>query len=267
MGLSLAMPYIVIAVLTLLVGSILTAQRLPPVDRAGLGKAAQYFAGAVVATVATFMVVTLFCQSIRPYEQFVDISGSTIEPSEASIERLLKDITATETDVCNLITRTDKFIQNDVGKAGQDDPQAIRDAIAAARQSVGGPLTDCSIEWPTDISGALDEADNRLTRMEATLKSYTGPEIEKTYNATVPCQEGFQNPNSKQMVSELNARLSAIQNTISVQRSKWLKPIDDKTAALQRGEISDCDKKRGAKSAIAASNKTGAKAPAQKDNQ
>ena len=256
MGLSLSMPYIVIAVLVLLVGSVVAAQRLPPVDRAAGGKAAQYFAGAIVVTIAVFMVVTLFCQTIRPYEQFVDASGS-MDPMEAQITALLKDITDTEAEVCHLITRTDKFIQNDVGKAGQDDPQAIQDAISAARQAVGGSLTDCSTEWPADVSGAaaLDEADNRLTRMEATLKSYTGPEIEKTYNATVPCTEGFQN--GSDTFTALKSRLAAVRTTIQTQRTKWLKPIDDKVSALQRGEVSDCDKKRGTKTAMAASNKAG----------
>lgn len=259
------MPYIVIAVLALLVGSVLTAQRLPPVDRATGAKALQYFGGALVVTIAVFMVVTLFCQAIRPYEQFVDGSGSVVvptAPTDAEVTALLKDITDTETEVCHLITRTDKFIQNDVGKAGQDDPQAVQDAISTARQAVGGPLTDCTVEWPDDVSGAaaLDEADNRLTRMEATLKSYTGPEIEKTYNTTVPCQsEGFQDGSGSEMdtFTTLKSRLAAVKTTIQTQRTKWLKPIDKKTAALQRGEVSDCDKKRGAKTAMATSNKAG----------
>ena len=268
MGLSLSMPYIVIAVLALLVGSVLTAQRLPPVDRAAGANAALYFGGAVVVTIAVFMVVTLFCQAIRPYEQFVDASGSIVVPTDKEIDALLKDITDTEAEVCHLITRTDKFIQNDVGKAGQDDPQAVQDAISAARQAVGGPLTDCTTEWPADVSGAaaLDEADNRLTRMEATLKSYTGPEIEKTYNSTVPCQsEGFQDGSGSETEMDtfnaLKSRLAAVRTTIQTQRTKWIKPIDDKTAALQRGEVSDCDKKRGAKTALAASNKAGPTAP------
>ncbi len=211
-------------------------------------------AGEVMFSVATILLVSmtvgiflrLSCGGIQPYEQFV---GTVTDVSGEEMAQLLADITTTEHDVCELITRTDKFIQSDVGKAGYDNPALVAQAREKAREAVNGPLTDCQTVWP-DVSGeaALNEADNRMSRMEATLKSFTGPELESTYNRTVPCQEGFAS-----QIDAARARLTAIQATIQMQKTKYLKPIDDKNAALQRGEVSDCDKKRGAKVAVTAS--------------
>jgi hypothetical protein len=77
--------------------------------------------------------------------------------------------------------------------------------------------------------------------------------LQKTYNRTVPCQEGFYDTGSVADVSGLQARLAAVRTEIQTQQTKLLKPIDDKNAALQRGEVSDCDKRRGAKVAVTAS--------------
>lgn len=209
----------------------------------------------LMVSVVVMVFVTQFSGAIRPYEQFADISGLTVLHTENDeIQQLLVSITEAEADVCNLITRTDKFIQSDVGKAGSDNPALVAQAQEKARAAVGGPLTDCGASWP-DVSGAaaLTEAANRLTRMEATLKSFTEPELESTYNRTVPCQEGFADVSGESVLAPLKARLAAVQTTIQTQKTKYLKPIDDKNAALQRGEVSDCDKKRGAKVAVTAS--------------
>jgi len=197
----------------------------------------------------TLIFVSSFSMMIYPRELFTDAAPDPVMA-------LLKDITAAEKDVCNLITRTDKFIQNDIGKPGHDDPQLVKDAQQKARDAVDGPITDCHATWD-DVSGdaALQEADNRLTRMEATLKSFTGPELQSTYNKSVPCQtEGFQDADP---LTDLQNRLAAVKATIKSQQQKLLKPIDDKTAALQRGEVSDCDKKHGGNVAVTASTNRG----------
>lgn len=214
--------------------------------------------GGIVVSLVTIIVVTAIvltvicrvCLSIRPTEQFVDVSG-VADP----MITLLADIAAAEKDVCELITRTDKFIQSDVGKPGHDNPALVTQAQQEARDAVGAPLTDCTATWPTDVSGdaAIQEATNRIARLETTLKSFTGPELQKTYNRTVPCQESFDNPSATTDVSGLQARLAAVRTEIQTQQTKLLKPIDDKNAALQRGEVSDCDKRRGAKVAVTAS--------------
>lgn len=194
---------------------------------------------------AVLIFITRMCVKISPMENFDPSSTPTDTP-----QQLLVDIAATEADVCKLITRTDKFIQSDIGKPGHDNPDLVTAAQQQARQAVGAPITDCDAFWP-DVSGdaALQEADNRLTRMEMTLKSFTGPEFEKTYDRAVKC-EGFAGSLD---LADLRRRLDVIHDTIGFQQQKYLKPIDDKNAALQRGEVSDCDKKRGSTVAVTAS--------------
>ncbi len=237
-------PYILISMAAIFVGAIYVIERAPTTV---LGEVAMdvLWIGLVMYIVAIF--VASVSMMIHPWERFTDMAATMVTDP---VTQLLTDIGTAEKDVCDLITRTDKFIQNDVGKPGHDNPQLVTDAQQKARAAVGGPLTDCGASWPVDVSGeaALQEADNRLTRMEATLKSFTGPELQATYNKTVPCQaEGFDN-----QVSALQARLTAVQGTIRDQQQKLLKPVDDKTAALQRGEVSDCDKKRGGNVAVVA---------------
>ncbi len=234
-------PYILIGMSVLFVGAIYAIQNAPA---SVIGDVMKDVAMIGMIVFLTVVFVGSFSMMIRPRELFVN---GVVDPTI----QLLTDIGAAEKDVCNLITRTDKFIQNDIGKPGHDNPQLVTDAQQKARTAVGSPITDCGASW-TDVSGdaALQEADNRLTRMEATLKSFTGPELQSTYNKSVPCQEGFTDG-----LSDLQQRLAAVKTTIATQQHKLLKPIDDKTAALQRGEVSDCDKKRGGNVAVTASNK------------
>lgn len=208
----------------------------------------------IIVTAIVLLYVTRVVVAIRPTERFLD-SGEVVVDA---VTTLLKDVSAAEKDVCELITRTDKFIQSDVGKAGHDNPALVTQAQQEARDAVGAPITDCTTSdgTPADVSGdaAIQDATNRIARLEATLKSFTGPELQKTYNRTVPCQESFtNNTNTAADVSGLQARLDAVRTEIQQQQTKLLKPIDDKNAALQRGEVSDCDKRRGAKVAVTAS--------------
>ena len=240
-------PYILIGLSVLFVGAIYAIQNAPST---AIGDVMKDVAMIGIIVFLTLVFVGSFSMMIRPRELFVDVTNP--------ITQLLADITAAEKDVCNLITRTDSFIQSDIGKPGHDDPQLVTDAQQKARAAVNGPLTDCAAVWTMDVSGdvALQEADNRLQRMEGTLKSFTGPELQTTYNRSVPCQtEGFSNQ-TEGPLGALQQRINAVKDTIKTQQLKLLKPIDDKTAALKRGEVSDCDKKRGSKGAITASNKS-----------
>lgn len=234
-------PYILIAMGLVFMGFIYALERFPT---SILGDTLVDLVGIGIGVVLVLLLVSRLCLTIHPQESFVD--GGT-DP----VVQLLQDIGTAEKDVCDLITRTDKFIQNDVGKPGHDNPQLVSDAQQKARDAVGSPLTDCQASWTLDVSGdaAIQEADNRLTRMEDTLKSFTGPELQATYDKSVKC-EGFQSGGS---LSALQDRLVAVKTTITTQQQKLLKPIDDKTAALQKGEVSDCDKKRGGNVAVVAS--------------
>jgi len=196
------------------------------------------FGGSVLVVLLTTILLCIMCVKIRPREMFVDLV-SQLDSSQETV--LLNDISAAEEAVCKLITRADGFIQNDVGKAGQDDPGLVRAAQQKARADVdmvtcGEPATE-----------TLD-IDHRLARLESTLTGFTGPEIKRTYDATVPCREQFVGGG----VSPRD-RLTAIRAMITEQQQKFLGPIDTKTAAMRRGDLSDCERRRGAKTATAAS--------------
>ncbi len=247
------LPVILVLAAAVLAGAVFAGERFVA-GGGDVGGIAVSIVTIVVVTAIVLIYVTRVSAAIRPTEQFADVSAAAATAAVDPVTTLLADITATEKEVCDLITRSDKFIQGDVGKAGQDNPALVVQAQQEARDAVGAPITDCSASWPVDVSGtaALDEAANRIQRMEATVKSFTGPELQKTYNRTVPCQEEFAD-GAPYDVSGLQARLDAVRSEIQTQQTKLLKPIDDKNAALQRGEVSDCDKRRGAKVAVTAS--------------
>jgi hypothetical protein len=177
-------------------------------------------------------LLCVICYRVRPTEAFQmqDISG---DPN------LLADLIVAEDAVCKLITRVDGFIQNDVGPAGQSDSQLVLAAQMKARDGVA--VVDCSA-----TEAALEDAPHRLTRLEETLRSLTGPELQRTYDKTMRC-EGFQDLATPEPTNR--QRLTAIQATIRDQQTRLLAPVDQKTADLQRGIASDCDKRRAAAAA------------------
>ena len=227
-------PFAILLLAGLLVAGYLFASRFD--DAKANSELGMMFGGCLAVVAAITLLLCIFCSQPRPRELFVDAAGVGLDASDEAI--LLRDISAAEAAVCKLITRADGFIQNDVGKAGQDNPELVTAAQQKARADLdmvtcGDPTTD------------MLDMDHRLTRLESTLSGFTGPEFKRTYDATVPCQEGF--------VGDARARLTAIQATIAEQQQKLLGPIDAKTAAMQRGDLSDCDRRRGAKTATAAS--------------
>lgn len=194
------------------------------------------------------LIVGMICMRISPVERFEDVAPVTLEALGPRVEAL-------EKEACDLITRTDQFIQNDVGKPGQDDPSLVTAAQQKARAALPGPMTDCpATASPLQGLSAeiLADLENRVTRLETTVLTFTLSEIQRTYDTTTKC-EGF--VDGVDPVAALADRITALEASVNLQKSKLLKAIDDKTAALQRGEVSDCDKKRGGKTAIAASNK------------
>ena len=195
------------------------------------------------------LIVGTVCMRIGPTERFVDLVAST------TVESLGPRIEALEKEACDLITRTDQFIQNDVGKPGQDDPSLVTAAQQKARAALPGPMTDCpATASPLQGLSAeiLADLENRTTRLETTVLKFTLSEIQRTYDTTTKC-EGF--TDGADPVTALADRITALEASADLQKSKLLKTIDDKTAALQRGEVSDCDKKNAGKTAITASNK------------
>lgn len=213
----------------------------------------------IVITLAVLVLVKNTCQVIHPTERF----DNTPIPLTTFIQQIL----ATEKEVCLLITQTDKFIQGDQGSAGHKDPTLVEAAQQKARAAVVDPLTkavvpltDCGTPW--DAS----EVANRISRLELTLKMFTGPEIQKTYNSTVPCNESFVSGSGPVEPVEmadpaLVQRLAAINEVINMQRTQWLVPINQKIKDLRSGKASSCDKKKGSTAGQAAISSKTAPAP------
>ena len=179
------------------------------------------------------LFVLSFCSDIHPMEKF----ESSICDNQASME---DKITCAEMQVRKLITRADTFTEGDLGNDGQKNPRLVADALGKARVSAGGPLIDCS-------PGHTGDFENRLTRLERTLQSFTDPIFKKALSTSNTC-EGFSSnsiPTPKPVLTN-EERIASILSLIQYQQTKYLKPIDDKVAALQRHELSDCDKSKGA---------------------
>lgn len=210
----------------------------------------------LVSVISVMMFVCIFCSTIHPTERFVGNTipspspgpGDTVAASTPE-DALLNGIADAEQKVCELIGRSDKYIESDVGKPGQDDPSLVVAAQNKARAGVpGGRLVNCVVGTPEPT---LDAADARLTLLENSLKWFTGPELDATYKkATAGCEGyvngGSSNPAPVVDLAALQARLSTINAEIADQHRTRLDPMDKAQAALKRGEVSDCQKKMGA---------------------
>jgi hypothetical protein len=199
----------------------------------------------VVLLLAATLILTLSavfcwtCQTPRPRETFVDAPP-------AQLARLTADVAEAEVAVCKYITQADQFISGDVGPAGKKDPSLVSAAEAKAREGVN--LVLCSDGAPVDASDDLVTLESRIERLESTLSGFTGAVFKHSYDETVPCKEGFADAAAVTEPDpvDLERRLAAIRTMINDQKTKYLDPINQKTADLQAGKASDCDKKRGA---------------------
>jgi hypothetical protein len=172
--------------------------------------------------IATLLFVSMACASIQVRELFEDGSVST------------DDLAALEKKVCVLMTASNKAIASDVGQPGQDDPAVLNAALTAARGAA--PVPVCELN-PAEL-------ESRISRMENALTNFTGPQLKKTYDKTVPCiSEGFAD-------GSFAARLQAINRLVDQQTSTLLVPIQKKEADVKAGILSDCEKKKGAKAAV-----------------
>jgi hypothetical protein len=170
---------------------------------------------------------------------FVGFACANISVREGFETSPSDELIALEKQVCTLIAASNKSVSNDVGQAGVDDPTVLATAIAKAHGPE--PITECALT-PAQM-------EERISRMENTLKSFTGPQLQKTYDASVPCTERF--------ATNIAARLQAIKSTVEQQTAKLLMPIQKKEADLKAGILSDCEKKKGAKAAVVPSSGSG----------
>jgi hypothetical protein len=171
--------------------------------------------------IATLLFVGMACASIQVRELFEDGTGTT------------DDLAALEKKVCVLMTASNKAIASDVGQPGQDDPAVLNAALVEARGSA--PVPVCELN-PAEL-------ESRISRMENALMNFTGPQLKKTYDKTVPCSEGFES-------GSFAARLQAISRLVDQQTSTLLVPIQKKEADVKAGILSECEKKKGAKAAV-----------------
>lgn len=188
------------------------------------------------------VLMQLTCYSAKPIELFTDVE----EQEQDNKNKFKQELSNAESSVCKLITRVDSFIRNDIGHAGIENPSLITDAQSAARKNID--MVSCNNENENE-----NDIDHRLTRLEETLRSFTGVELQKTYQKTMTCEEfldGSNEPEQKEKQTiprpEQNKRLRAIQELLAQQEQKLLLPIDQKTEDLKKGIVSDCDKKRAA---------------------
>lgn len=241
-------PFIIPMVVAIVIWSNKIASRFGPEDT-------QQIVILISVAMALLFGVLLFigttCMEIRPTEQFADLEKGDIPKKESEEEKevheLLHGIATADTEVCKLMTRADHFIQGNVGHPGIENPSLVTDAQEKARGS--GPIVECSNT--KEDAPTLQDAENHLTRLENTLQAFTGPTFQAAYNNTVICKEDFTGTEKPRVNrKQLQERLKKVNATIAEQQKRLLAPIDAKTAALRRGEVSDCDKRRGAKTQL-----------------
>jgi hypothetical protein len=187
-----------------------------------------------LGVLVVMIIVRFVCMNIRPVEQF---AGTTF----------MSAIADAETQVCAYRDRVTGFLQNQVGPASQTDPTLLPAAEQKAEAAAGGPLTVCP---PTALpdDATLDEAEDRIARMETTLSGLTAPIFQQAYTASNTCESFQSQEDAAARYQDLQQRLTTIQQVLAQQKQQYLDPIDAKQAALQRGELSDCDRAKGASS-------------------
>jgi hypothetical protein len=195
----------------------------------------------IIAAIPLFLISLIICFDcavIHPREAFANTESA--DP----LQTLFHEIGEAEDAVCKLITRTDEFIQGDVGNPGIQNPTLVTDAQNQARLGVGGSITICPATGIPETE-TLQDADQRMQRLEATLKSFSGPRIQKVWQQSVECFVPLNADINGPSLASLQDRLTVVQTAIALQQGKWIKEIDAKKEALQRGEASDCDKQKG----------------------
>jgi len=176
--------------------------------------------GAIWLVVVSVLVcMRFFCMDIYPTEQFTDFEN---------------ELTKTEATVCALKEEVRKFVASEIGQPGQDDPSLITNAM-----NVGAPLADCTQGLP------LNE---RFARIERTL-IFAEQVLKRTYDKLMTC-EGFGSREDLEDYVNNQERLKIIQAKIYSLTKMYLEPLLQNQRDLQKGIISDCNKRRGASAAV-----------------
>ena len=228
-----ALPYLLILGALIFTGVFLFITKLSAGDLAEI-LVAMGTIWLVIILVLVF--VSRVCMSISPVEHFVDADESDIDKTEAAVCKLIQDVR--------------NFITADIGQPGQDDPSLITTAMQKAVDTVNGPITICLSEATVQSERSIDD---RLARMERTLAQLVEPHLKMAYDKAMTC-EGFASDSvdsvSETVESNQKERLAAIRATIATLTKRYLDPLDQKQAELKAGHLSDCEKRKGANTAI-----------------
>ena len=207
--------------ITILAGIVLVIVSSFFIDKAAANKIMWYVIIAAVPLFLISLIICFDCAVIHPREAFEDTT-----PADP-LQTLFSEIGDAEDAVCKLITRTDEFIQGDVGNPGIQNPTLVKDAQNQARLSVGGSITICPATGIPETE-TLQDADQRMQRLEATLKSFSGPRIEKVWQQSVECFVPLNADINGPSLASLQDRLKVVQTAIALQQGKWIKEIDAK---------------------------------------
>ena len=220
----------------------------------------------VTILICTLLLVTLCCMAVHPYDSFVDYSDISAA------------VTAAEIRTCKLIARADTFLESDVGGKGMETDEEgnskstpmhreyVLTAQRAARAPANNNIVECGMVSAADI-------DERLTRLEATLRQFVSPVLLRTFDSgmnssmactvtRIPCHEQmalFANDKKRPIDESMfiwtsdpkgdpKNRLTNIVEALNCYEKRILNPLDEKVARMKRGDLSECEKKNAAKS-------------------
>ena len=207
------LPFLLILSAALVVGATFIFSKLT-------AEAATEIISAVASILLLVMLVLIFvsqlCLRISPVEHFMDAMADA------------------EAKVCTLVVAVNKYIQSDLGQSGHDNPALVSTAQANAAAAVIGGITVCPA--PIDLT-----ADERLTRMEQTLTQLVEPQLKIAYNKAMTC-EGF--------AASTEDRLAAIHQMVDTLTKQYIDPLNQKVEDLKSGKLSDCERRKGASTAL-----------------
>lgn len=223
-----------------------------------------------------FLLVTLVCMAVRPIDGFLDagIATSSGSGSGSDIDPRLARLVPAEARTCSLMSRTDKFIEGAVGSKGMitnaegdtvDTPEHqayVKEAQVKARAMVPGGVLNC------ENPAAVTDMDARISLLNNTLRDFVGPVLLSNYDSTInskiackktpiPCynvkkinqEEILTNPTKYDEKTTLwgnEPTLDTSDSAISCYESNILAPMDELTKRLQKGQLSDCERKNAA---------------------
>ena len=211
---------------------------------------------AVLVLVSLVVVTVMFaicytCRNIMPTEAFA---------ANSDLSALSKELMATEKDICELVTRADKYVESKMGKEGQDNPAALAERIKRLHADAGaGGVLICGGVTPSEIT--VKYIAGRISLMEQTLMRFTLPVFQDSYKAVFACEieagaatPDITIPSINPQLDTLPERLSRVQEFARQQRTRLLDVMDRKEADTRAGRVSECDMKRGSDAAVDSSN-------------